>query len=68
MATQERIDLVDKAIKQHLENEGLRFSYEITFPVYNILPDEVKLALNILTKHGMSISTVLVPKQTSSAK
>lgn len=68
MAQQERIELVDTAIKQLLEKEGLRFSYEVTFPVYNILPDDVKLALNILMKHGMSISTILVKKQTSSPK
>lgn len=48
-------DLANKETQEILSKYNLKFHYKLTFPVYNVLPDEVKLALNILEKHGMNI-------------
>jgi hypothetical protein len=45
-----------KEVKEILKKYNLNLSYKLEFPVYNILPDEVKLALSILSKHGMRIT------------
>ena len=57
------MDSAEKQIKDILEKEKLKFGYEISFPMYRITPDEVKLALSVLKKHGMKISVVLKKKE-----
>jgi len=49
------IATADKEIQVILKKYNLKMGYEITFPIYNILPDEVQLALKVLAKHGMKI-------------
>jgi hypothetical protein len=62
MIDQKTLDGVKKSFDEILNRAGLRMGFEISFPVYRILPDEVKLALSILNKHGFTISIVLKPK------
>lgn len=57
------MDEAEKQIKEILEKNKLKFGYEISFPMYRILPDEVKLALSVLKKNGMKISVVLRKKE-----
>ena len=57
------IEEVEKQIKELVDKNGFKIGYKIDFPVYRILPDEVKLALNILNKYGMVIKIVLNPKK-----
>lgn len=57
------MDNAEKQIKEILDKEKLKFSYEISFPMYRITPDEVKLALSVLKKHGMKISVILKEKE-----
>ena len=51
-----------KEITDILDKKNLEIGYEISFPTYKILPDEVKLALSVLGKHGMKISFILKDK------
>ncbi len=52
-------DTVIKEISRALDARNLRINYQLSFPRYNIMPDEVRLALNILRKHGMKITIAL---------
>lgn len=52
-----------KEIQAILDKHDLEIGYEITFPLYKQLPDEVQLALNVLAKHKMKISFTLNPKR-----
>lgn len=52
-------DPVTEEIAQALKKHNLRINYEISFPRYNILPDEVRLALSVLKNHGMKITIAL---------
>ncbi len=56
------LDEVDKKINEILAQNNLKISYEISFPAYRILPDEVKLALRVLEKNGMRIIFALKQK------
>lgn len=51
----------DEKIKTILKENGLVFDYQITFPKYRILPDEVQLALKVLRNNGMVIVFSVVP-------
>ena len=57
----------EKEAKKQIDNickqNNLHIKYKLEFPVYRILPDEVKLALNILEKHGMVIKFELEEKK-----
>lgn len=53
---------VEAEIQEILKKYHLKMGYDISFPVYKILPDEVKLALSILQQHGMKIVFVLTPQ------
>jgi len=55
-------DEVKKQIFETVKKNNMRLGFQINFPIYNILPDEVKLAMNILSKHGMKISFTLEQK------
>lgn len=52
-------DPVIEELSQALHKKNLRIVHEISFPRYNIWPDEVRLALKVLQKNGMKISFVL---------
>ena len=57
-------DKINKAhdeIKKVLKEHDLRIDQVISFPVYRKLPDEVQLALKVITKHGMKIQLILEP-------
>lgn len=56
------MDEAEKQIKEIMDKNKLQFSYEISFPIYKILPDQVKLALSVLKSHGMKITVVLKEK------
>lgn len=46
-------------IDQVLEKYNLTIGYELSFPRYRIIPDEVRLALSVLKTHGMKITISL---------
>lgn len=56
-------ELVEKEIQEILKKHNFKIGYEISFPIYKILPDEIKLALSILIKHGMKIVIVFKPQE-----
>ena len=49
----------NKEIQAILKKHGLKINQTISFPRYKILPDEVQLALKILSNHGMKIQFIL---------
>lgn len=53
------INKAEKEIREILKRHKLKIGYQISFPMYKILPDEVKLALSVLVKHGMKITILL---------
>lgn len=60
---EEKIAEANKEIQEVLNKKGLKLSYDMSFPIYKILPDEVKLSLLVLEKHGMKLSIVLKPNE-----
>lgn len=54
-------DVVVNEIVEALNKHNLRINYELSFPRYNIMPDEVRLALSVLQNHGMKITLNLEP-------
>ncbi len=58
-----KIEEVEKQIKDLVDKNGFEIGYVLDFPVYKILPDEVKLALKVLGKHGMTLKITLSPKK-----
>ena len=50
-------------ITKQLEKNNVKIGYEISFPKYNILPDEVRLAMKVLQNHGMKINVTLQEKK-----
>lgn len=57
------LEKVEKDIQKILKRHGAYFKYKLTFPMYNILPEEVNLALKILEKHNMHIVVELKEKK-----
>lgn len=53
------IDPVIEELNSLLSKKNLAIGYEFSFPRYNILPDEVRLALSVIKSHGMKISLSL---------
>ena len=53
---------IDVKFQRFLKENSLAVSYTIDFPLYKVLPDEVKLALSVLSKNGMKIMFVLKKK------
>lgn len=51
--------MAEKEIQAVLKKHKLKFGYSISFPIYNIIPDEVNLAMSVLQKHGMKITVLL---------
>lgn len=56
-------DQMAKQIQDQLKKENMRMGFQLTFPIYNILPDEVQLALKVLSVHQMKISFTLEEKK-----
>ena len=56
------IDKVTKEIFTLVKNNNLIIGFDMQFPIYKILPDEVKLAVSVLEKHGMKIVLTLNEK------
>lgn len=54
---------VNKEIQKVLEKNKMVIGYEVSFPMYKMLPAEVKLALSVLSKHGMKILITLSPQK-----
>lgn len=52
----------DQKINKILRDNHLQIDFEISFPRFKTLPDEVKLALKIMEKYGMKISFILQEK------
>lgn len=48
-------DLAQREIEEILKKYKLKIKYKFEFPIYRILPDEVKLALNVLSRNQMKI-------------
>lgn len=51
-------------IQKILRDNNLKIDFEISFPKYKEIPEEVKLAMLIASKHGMKISFVLQELET----
>ena len=54
-----KIKEVNKAIQSLLKKNSLVMDYNIDFPVYKQMPEEVQLALLVLTNHKMKIQFIL---------
>lgn len=52
-----------KEIQAVLDKHNLELGYQVTFPQYKVLPDEVKLAMLVLKKNGMVIQFTLEEKK-----
>lgn len=52
-----------KELEALLEKYQASLGFQISFPIYREIPVEVQLALQIVKKHGMTISFVLEPKK-----
>lgn len=57
-----KINEAEKKIDVILKENDLTYSYEFSFPMYRILPDEVKLALSVLEKNGLKVRVILKEK------
>lgn len=57
------MDEAEKELQEVLKKYKAVIGFEISFPIYKQIPDEVTLALRIVKKHGMTISFVLKPQQ-----
>ena len=49
----------EEQITKILKDNKLKIDYEIQFPNFDVLPQEIELALTILKKKGMRIVFVL---------
>jgi len=47
---------LEEEIKNILNENDAKIEYQISFPQYRQYPEEVSLALKILSKHGMKIT------------
>jgi hypothetical protein len=46
---------IEEELKEIITRNNIDIRYKLDFPQYKILPEEVRLALMILEKHGMKI-------------
>lgn len=60
---EERAKLFEKDFRDLLNKYNLSWTITSCFPVYNILPSEVKLALTVLEKHGIEYKLAYSEKQ-----
>lgn len=59
MSEQEVLNQIEELLKKN----NLKLVYQLDFPIYKILPDAVKLALNVIYSHGMEIVATLRPRE-----
>jgi len=64
----DKVDIAEKEIQAVLHKHGLKFSYKFSFAKYRILPDSVKLAMNVLHEHGLSVIFILKEKEEKQEK
>jgi hypothetical protein len=64
----DKIEIVEKEIRDILIKNNCKISYSLDFPVYKIIPDEVKLALKVLENNGMKILFTLKENEKSPSK
>jgi len=59
--------MTKEELKKHIDDlckeNKLVIRYRLNFPIYRIIPDDVKLAMNVLEKHGMTISLEIEDKR-----
>lgn len=58
MSEQEVLNQIEELLKKN----NLKLVYHLDFPIYKILPDAVKLALNVIYSHGMEIVATIRPR------
>lgn len=46
-------------IIEELVKNNIKLGYEFSFPRYNILPDEVRLAMKVLENYGMKVKITI---------
>ncbi len=63
MTENAQFDQAFEEIQQLLQKHGGKFDYQITFPKYRQLPEEVLLALKVLKNHGMTVVFSVVPDE-----
>lgn len=56
-------DEVKKEIDALCKNNNMEIKYKFDFPIYRIIPDEVKLAVSVLEKHGLTVGLDLKEKK-----
>ena len=61
--TDDELKQKQNRVREILEKEGVEIGYNLSFPIYRILPNEVKLALLILDKYGMEVKIFLKSKK-----
>ncbi len=57
------IDEVEAQIQKLLRDNNLSISYELSFPQFQEMTDDVNLAIKVLQKNNMHISFILKPLQ-----
>lgn len=57
------IDEVEAQIQKILQDNNLSISYELSFPQFQEITDDVNLAIKVLQKNNMRISFILKPLQ-----
>lgn len=56
MMDQRLRDQITREINEILDKYQIEYKFKLEFPIYNQIPEEVKLAMIILEKHGMTLS------------
>lgn len=59
----EDITKCQEEINTILKKYGFEYTFNITFPQYNILPDTLALALKVISRETLKIIPVLVKKE-----
>lgn len=57
------IDEVEAQIQKLLQDNNLSISYELSFPQFQEIKDDVNLAIKVLQKNNMHITFILKPLQ-----
>lgn len=53
---------IKKEVDAVLEKHGYQVATTLSFPKYNILPDDVQLALKVFENHGGMVKTIYLKK------
>lgn len=57
LSLEERVNACKKELNEILKKYNLQIGAVYKFPIYNILPEEVELALKVVDKHGIEFHT-----------